>query len=126
MADHPFVQDWADSPNLDPETSLDCNVTPPTARKRPAATRTATRVAEPPAQLHVRTSIGADQMVQRPGERVLPVGVTHVVGWQPVCGEPRVRFVFPGCTLDDAVEVCAACAGTAVRRVPRQRRASTG
>jgi hypothetical protein len=78
-------------------------------------------VAEP----EPRQFVGADRMTQRPGERVLPVGVTHVVdGWQPVCGEPRVRFVFPGCTLDDVTEVCPACTNGAVRRVPRQRRAS--
>jgi hypothetical protein len=67
-------------------------------------------------------------MEQQPGQRVLPAGVTHVVdGWQPVCGGPRVKFVFPGCTLDDVTEICDACAGqAAVRRVPRQRPASTG
>jgi len=75
----------------------------------------------------VRRSIGADAVAQAPGERMLPVGVTHVVdGWHPVCGEPRVRFVFPGCTLDDAADVCDACAGAATRRMPRQRPASGG
>lgn len=66
-------------------------------------------------------------MLQRRGERVLPVGVTHVVeGWLPVCGEPRVRFVFPGCSIDQVAEVCAVCsAASTARRVPRQRRAST-
>lgn len=74
----------------------------------------------------VRRSIGADRLAQRAGERVMPVGVTHVVdGWHPVCGEPRVRFVFRGATLDDATDVCDACSGTAPRRVPRQRRATT-
>jgi hypothetical protein len=52
--------------------------------------------------------------------------VTHVVdGWQPVCGERRVRFVFPGASLDDVTELCDACAGAVTRRVPRQRRATT-
>jgi hypothetical protein len=74
-----------------------------------------------------RRSIGADRIAQAPGQRALPVGVTHVVdGWDPVCGGARVRFVFPGCTLDDAPEVCAACAGPATRRVPRQRRTASG
>jgi len=106
-------------------------VTPPTARKRATssagAARTAPRATKPLADLDVRQSVGADRLAQRPGERVLPIGVTHVVqGWQPVCGGPRVRFVFPGCTLDDAPEICDACAGTATRRLPRQRGASTG
>lgn len=109
-------------PNPVPATLLDCSVTPPTARKRPAAPR----AADPAAALHPRRFVGADRLAQRPGERVLPVGVTHVVdGWQPVCGEPRVRFVFPGCKLDEAAEVCPACTKTAVRRVPRQRSTST-
>jgi len=57
---------------------------------------------------------------------MLPTGVTHLVdGWQPLCGGPRVRFVFPGCTVDDAADLCDACAGTATKQVPRQRRASS-
>ena len=102
-------------------------MTPPTARKRPTATHPVARATEPAADAGVRRFIGADRLVQRPGERVVPAGVTHVVdGWKPVCGEPRVRFVFPGATLDDATEVCDTCAGSGARRVPRQRRASTG
>lgn len=107
-------------------------MTPPTARKRPAATRTATNpvaassAAALAAGSDVRRFLGADAVTQRPGGRALPGGVTHVVhGWQPVCGERRVRFVFPGASLDDVTEVCDACAGAATRRVPRQRRATT-
>lgn len=97
-------------------------MTPPTARKRPAATHsTRTEVAE----RDPHRFIGADRLVQQPGERVLPGGVAHVVdGWLPVCGEPRVRFVFPGATIEDATEVCPACTKGALRRVPRQRGAS--
>ena len=88
--------------------------------------RSGARLTEVVPGLDVRPSVGADRLAQRPGERVLPVGVTHVVhGWQPVCGEARVRFVFPGCTLDDAAEVCGDCAGAVTRRVPRQRTAAT-
>jgi hypothetical protein len=82
--------------------------------------------AQPVDATEARRFVGANRLVQRPGQRVLPAGVTHVVdGWQPVCGEPRVRFAFPGCTLDDASEICDACAGGAARRVPRPRRASS-
>jgi hypothetical protein len=113
-------------------------VTPPTARKRAAAAQTAAaqtaaaqtaaaQTAAPPADADGHRFVGANRMAEQPGQRVVPAGLTHVVdGWQPVCGEPRVKFVFPGATLDDAAEVCEACAGRgAVRRVPRQRRAST-
>ena len=103
-------------------------MTPPTARKRAAATRTATRPpVRPPAEPAVRRYIGADAVSQRPGgQGALPAGVSHVVdGWLPVCGERRVRFVFPAATLDDVTEVCEACTGAAARLVPKQRRATT-
>lgn len=39
-----------------------------------------------------------------------PSGTVHLVdGWEPVCGGERVRFVFPGRTLD-ASAGCPACA----------------
>jgi hypothetical protein len=102
---------------------LDYSVTPPAARKRTAGGH----AAGGSVAAGVRRSIGADRLAQAPGQRVLPIGVTHVVdGWDPLCGGPRVRFVFPGCSLDDAPEVCDACAGPATRRVPRQRRTASG
>jgi hypothetical protein len=92
---------------------------------RPSAARLA--AADGHIAAEARRFVGADRMVQQPGQRVLPAGRAHVVdGWLPVCGEPRVKFAFPGCTLDEAPEVCDACAGrSAVPRVPRQRPVSS-
>jgi hypothetical protein len=72
------------------------------------------------------TSVGANGLVQRPGERTAPAGVTHLVdGWQPLCGAGRVRFVFPGRSVDAVTEVCDDCRAVATPKVPRQRRAAS-
>ena len=69
--------------------------------------------------------IGADGVAPRRGGGADPTGATHVVhGWMPVCGAPRVRFVFPGRTPDDVTDLCrdcAASAGAAGGTAPRSR-----
>lgn len=58
------------------------------------------------------------------GGTAVPTGEVHLVdGWQPVCGEDRVRFVFPGRAPESADGTCPRCvrAATPARPVRRPR-----
>jgi hypothetical protein len=53
-----------------------------------------------------------------------PSGTVHLVdGWQPLCGGERVRFVFPGRTLDTDAD-CPACAAKVAQPARRAARSS--
>jgi hypothetical protein len=80
----------------------------------------ATRQAASPA---AATFVGADSVVVQ-GTATRPAGTVHVVddGWRPLCGAPRVRFMFPA--EDPATASCADCAAVADRRGKSGRRES--